>query len=297
MPPSIMTSKHQQEQEGLTECKQQRLENMFLDVEAFDGRGSNDPTEEEEETSPHNFIDDSTVNSSDSDSDNASWVGINKPLNLTSGHSDDKATQGIDKQTSDDGSQGRITNQAPNKYSCLEHVITHYEAHRIECQGEGVGQGDSSDNPDDDKEDNENELNDFVIDKNIVGAAHTIMSNHVDEGMHLWRVHVHEGTESESCWLMCEQLRVRPQYAKAILSPSQGLHMYVLMEVSTYNGVEELCKNLSTVWHPVDITHIPESKHQQWTKWQLTPPTGGKSPSPVGAEYGRQLCSKSTKLW
>ncbi|KAK2467502.1 hypothetical protein APHAL10511_000357 [Amanita phalloides] len=250
--------------------KRRRLEraNIFLDVEALDGEGSEDVTEDEN-ISLQNFIDDPTTNSVGQSDSDESW-------------------DGIDEQTRK-GSRRIVGNRAQISHPRLAQVIARYEARRIDRQGDEVGQEGGSDDQDEDEDDEthsiidkqneeEDHENDFVIDKEVVQVARAVMSIRKDDGIFLWRVRVHEGAEAESYWLMQQRLHVRPLLAKAVLYPSPGTRKYILVQAQRKSAVEELCKHLSTVRHPLDVACIPESEHLEWTNWRHAPHPRVQSP-------------------
>ena len=68
---------------------------------------------------------------------------------------------------------------------------------------------------------------------------------------------------------MQEHLRIRPQLAMAVLLPVSG-RRWIAVESISHKKVAELCKNLSTIRHPLEIELVPVEDRVAWLNWQPT---------------------------
>ncbi|KAF8318845.1 hypothetical protein F5887DRAFT_1166918 [Amanita rubescens] len=77
-----------------------------------------------------------------------------------------------------------------------------------------------------------------------------------DSDPFFWRVRVQDGSEEETFWTLQDRLRALPGLAYAIVLPPRG-RMWIGVESISRTNVEELCKNLSTIRHPLEILLVP----------------------------------------
>jgi len=75
-----------------------------------------------------------------------------------------------------------------------------------------------------------------------------------------------DGSEEDSFWALQDRLRVNPGLAHAIVLPSGG-QMWIGVESKSQANVEELCQNLSTFRHPLDISLVPIKERVAWLGW------------------------------
>jgi hypothetical protein len=134
----------------------------------------------------------------------------------------------------------------------------------------------------------------IVENDEITALAERLMRMPTSEDPALWRVRVwvsswyfvseygikpsfKEGTEEESFFLLHERLKVRPQWAISVFLPpcARG---WICVESTSRANVEELCLNLSTIPHPVEILFVPAEKRVEWIDWHYTA-SPVKSPS------------------
>ena len=70
---------------------------------------------------------------------------------------------------------------------------------------------------------------------------------------------------------MHQRLLLRPRLAISILLPPSG-QMWIAVESSSQANVVELCLNLSTIRHPLDISLVPVEERVAWLNWKSTRP-------------------------
>ncbi|KAF8328620.1 hypothetical protein F5887DRAFT_924204 [Amanita rubescens] len=87
-----------------------------------------------------------------------------------------------------------------------------------------------------------------------------------DSDPFFWRVRVQDGSEEETFWTLQDRLRALPGLAYAIVLPPRG-RMWIGVESVSRTNVEELCKNLSTIRHPLEILLVPVDKRVGWLNW------------------------------
>ncbi|KAF8341950.1 hypothetical protein F5887DRAFT_1076332 [Amanita rubescens] len=85
----------------------------------------------------------------------------------------------------------------------------------------------------------------------------------------LWRVRILDGSEKESYWAVQNRLLARPKLASSLILPPSG-RMWIGIESPSRANVEELCFNLSTVHHPLEISLVPVEERVAWLDWHPT---------------------------
>lgn len=68
---------------------------------------------------------------------------------------------------------------------------------------------------------------------------------------------------------MQDRLRIRPQLAMSVSLPASG-RRWIAVESSSHKNVVELCMNMSTIHHPLEIELVPVKDRVAWLNWQPT---------------------------
>ncbi|KAF8332933.1 hypothetical protein F5887DRAFT_922201 [Amanita rubescens] len=84
------------------------------------------------------------------------------------------------------------------------------------------------------------------------------MPNEHDPG--IWRVRVLDGAAEESFFLLQDRLKARPRWAFSTFLPP-GSRQWIYVESASRDYVKNLCKNLSTFPHPLQIFFVPVEEH------------------------------------
>lgn len=91
---------------------------------------------------------------------------------------------------------------------------------------------------------------------------------------------------------MRQRLLVRPRLANSILLPPSG-QMWIAVESTSHANVVELCLNLSTIRHPLEISLVPVEERVAWLDWKSTT---SRLVSPSWARLQRRSVLKSLDL-
>ena len=82
-----------------------------------------------------------------------------------------------------------------------------------------------------------------------------------------WLWAVKDGAEQESFWAMHNHLLAHPRLAMSLLLPPSR-HRWIAVKSASHQNVMELCINLSTIHHPLEIELVPVEDCVAWLDWQ-----------------------------
>ncbi|KAF8337811.1 hypothetical protein F5887DRAFT_920220 [Amanita rubescens] len=110
---------------------------------------------------------------------------------------------------------------------------------------------------------------DLSINKEVERIAERLMRMPTSNDPGIWRVRVRDGTEQDSFFLLNDRLKVRPQWASSVFLPPAS-KQWICVESDSLNNVEQLCLNLSTFPHPLQIHFVPVEERTHWLGWRPT---------------------------
>ncbi|KAF8325597.1 hypothetical protein F5887DRAFT_1085354 [Amanita rubescens] len=222
--------------------KRRRLETRvsnFLDIEA--GEGSS-----EGQGSDNEYFIDGNIDAigdggfegdEEEDEDpSESMLSVNRQKNYSRDeHNDEDQNQSESVQS--------VKRQGYSRDDRLSAVINRYEARAA-----------AADDAIESDIENEGEIEEIAL----LAERALRMPNEHDPG--IWRVRVLDGAAEESFFLLQDRLKARPRWAFSTFLPP-GSRQWIYVESASRDYVKNLCKNLSTFPHPLQIFFVPVEEH------------------------------------
>ncbi|KAF8346158.1 hypothetical protein F5887DRAFT_1184931 [Amanita rubescens] len=144
-----------------------------------------------------------------------------------------------------------------NRYEAQAAVIRDYAESDLEHEMESDAENDVE---------SEGDIEDHIKEITRLAERALRMPNEDDPGLWL------DGAEEESFFLLEDRLKVRPRWAISVFLPPAS-RQWICVESTSREYVEELCQNLSTFPHPLQILPIPIDERLQWLGCRDTTPT------------------------